>query len=83
MDSLAKSQPIPQEPYRLMGYFPILTVFGAGILLGLNWKKLGKPEWQTRTIVVSIIFPLIMIALTLGWAVLLLPLTLTRFSGQD
>jgi hypothetical protein len=56
-----------------MSYFFFLTVIGAGILLGLNWKKLGKPEWQGRTILISIFLPLIMIALAIGWIILLIP----------
>jgi hypothetical protein len=67
------SQPTPAEPYRLMSYFFFLTVIGAGILLGLNWKKLGKPEWQGRTILMSIFLPIIMIALAIGWIILLIP----------
>ncbi len=67
------SQPMPAEPYRLMAYFFFLTMIGAGILLGLNWKKLGKPEWQGRTILISIFLPVIIIALAIGWIVLLIP----------
>lgn len=67
------AQPTPGEPYRLMSYFIFLTVIGAGILLGLNWKKLGKPEWQSRTILLSIFLPAVMIALAIGWIILLIP----------
>jgi hypothetical protein len=63
----------PGEPYRLMSYFVFLTVIGAGILLGLNWKRLGKPEWQGRTILLSIFLPVGMLALALGWVFLLIP----------
>ncbi|HXQ35997.1 MAG TPA: hypothetical protein VN843_18420, partial [Anaerolineales bacterium] len=65
--------PTPGEPYRLMSYFVFLTVIGAGILLGLNWKKLGKPEWQGKTIFISIFLPVIMIVLAIGWVMLLMP----------
>ena len=67
------SQLSPWEPYRLMSYFLFLTVFGAGILLALNWKRLGKPEWQGKTMLLSIFLPAIMIALAIGWTILLVP----------
>ncbi len=73
MIATKSSQPIPGEPYRLMSYFVFLTVIGAGILLGLNWKKLGKPEWQGKTILISIFLPVIMIILAIGWIILLIP----------
>lgn len=73
MIAAKSSQPAPGEPYRLMSYFIFLTVIGAGILLGLNWKKLGKPEWQSRTILLSIFLPITMVALAIGWIVLLIP----------
>jgi|SRR5215216_3245939 len=63
----------PGEPYRLMSYFVFLTVIGAGILLALNWKKLGKPEWQGKTLLISIFLPILMAALAIGWVLLLVP----------
>jgi|GEM_PF-3058111 hypothetical protein len=56
MIAAKSSQPTPGEPDRLMSYFFFLTVIGAAILLGLNWKKLGKPEWQGKTILISIFY---------------------------
>lgn len=73
MDIPKYSQRTPGEPYRLMSYFVFLTVIGAGILLGFNWKRLGKPEWQGKTILISILLPVLMIALAIGWIILLLP----------
>lgn len=73
MNQQTSPQPSPWEPYRLMSYFVFLTVFGAGILLALNWKRLGKPEWQGKTALLSILLPLVMIALAIGWVVLLAP----------
>lgn len=73
MDIPRYSQRTPGEPYRLMSYFVFLTVIGAGILLGFNWKKLGKAEWQGKTILISIFLPVLMIALAMGWIILLLP----------
>ena len=67
------SQAKPGEPYRLMSYFVFLTVIGAGILLALNWKKLGKPEWQGKTLLISIFLPILMAVLAIGWVFLLIP----------
>ncbi|CAG0952698.1 hypothetical protein ANAEL_00156 [Anaerolineales bacterium] len=52
----------PWEPYRLLSYFMFITIFGSGILLGINWKRLGKPEWMWKTILLSIFLPAAMIA---------------------
>lgn len=65
--SLKPAPSEPQEPYRLFAYCFIITTIGAGILLGLNWKRLGKPEWVLRTISISIAIPIIVIISTLGW----------------
>lgn len=67
------SQLSPWEPYRLMSYFVFLSVFGAGALLALNWKRLGKPEWQGKTILLSVFLPAIMIAIAIGWVALSVP----------
>jgi hypothetical protein len=73
MDRSLKTQPVPWEPFRIMSSFVFLTIFGAGIWLGLNWKRLEKPEWQTRTILLSIFLPLIMIGIAIGWIVVSIP----------
>ncbi len=73
IDQKENTLPAPWEPYRLMSYMFFITVIGAGILLGLNWKRLGKPEWQWTTILISILLPLIMIALAIGWIIVILP----------
>lgn len=73
MEKTSNLKPAPWEPYRLMSSFVYLTIFGAGIWLGLNWKRLEKPEWQMRTILLSIFLPLLMIALAVGWIVISIP----------
>jgi len=73
MDEQRKSRPAPWEPYRIMSSFVFLTIFGAGIWLALNWKRLEKPEWQVRTILLSIFLPLIMIAIAIGWIMISIP----------
>lgn len=73
MNASDPSPQIPGEPYRLMSTFVFLSVIGAGILLGLNWKKLLKPEWQWKTILISIFLPVLLIAFAIGWIILLRP----------
>lgn len=73
MDKHLNTHPAPWEPYRIMSSFVFLTVFGAGIWLGLNWKRLEKPEWQLRTILLSIFFPLLMTGFAIGWVTISLP----------
>jgi hypothetical protein len=73
MDKQPKIQSDPWEPYRVMSSFVFLTIFGAGIWLGLNWKRLGKPEWQARTILLSIFLPILMIGFGIGWIVMSIP----------
>lgn len=73
MDKSPNVKPSPWEPYRIMSSFVFLTVFGAGIWLGLNWKRLEKPEWQLRTILLSIFLPLLMIGFAIGWIVISIP----------
>jgi hypothetical protein len=73
MDKQLTTRPTPWEPYRLMSSFVFLTIFGAGIWLGMNWKRLEKPEWQLRTILLSVFFPLLMIGLAIGWVFISLP----------
>ncbi len=61
MNDQKYSQPSPWEPYRLFSFFMFITWFGAGILLGLNWKRLGKPEWVLKTVLLSILIPAVTI----------------------
>lgn len=73
MEKQPKTGPAPWEPYRVMSSFIFLTIFGAGIWLGLNWKRLEKPEWQMRTILISIFLPILMIAFAVGWIIISIP----------
>lgn len=57
----------PWNPYQILGFVVIASSIFVGIILGLNWKRLKKPEWQVTTILLSIIVPLLAIALALGW----------------
>jgi hypothetical protein len=57
----------PWNPYQIFGFVVIATTILVGIALGLNWKRLKKPEWQVITILLSIIVPGLAITLALGW----------------
>jgi hypothetical protein len=57
----------PWNPYQILGFVVIASSIFVGIALGLNWKRLKKPEWQVITILLSIIVPGLAIALALGW----------------
>jgi hypothetical protein len=56
----------PWNPLTLWAVSYWITVFASGVLLGLNWKRLGKPEWTTRTIIAAIIVPLLGLGYILG-----------------
>lgn len=73
MDKQPTTRPAPWEPYRAMSSFIYLTIFGAGIWLALNWKRLEKSEWQVRTVLLSIFLPLLTIAIAIGWVTISIP----------
>jgi hypothetical protein len=56
-DSVALPSPPAKPPWHPK-LFPGMAVLGsiaaAGILAGINWKRLGKPEWVWPTIVLSL-----------------------------
>ncbi len=57
----------PWNPYQIFGLVFVATSVIVGIILGINWKRLRKPEWQTKTILLSIIVPALTITLALVW----------------
>ena len=57
----------PWNPYQILGFVVIASSIFVGIALGLNWKRLKKPEWQVITILLSIIVPGLAITPALGW----------------
>jgi len=67
MNTQKSSHPSPWNPYQLFSSFMFITWFGAGILLSLNWKRLGKPEWVLKTMLLSIFIPAGAIAVVIGW----------------
>lgn len=67
MNAQKSSQLSPWNPYQLFSLFMFITWFGAGILLGLNWKRLGKPDWVLKTVLLSIFLPTGTIAIVVGW----------------
>src|SRR5436309_1831976 len=40
--------------------------------MGLNWKRLGKPEWSRNTIILSIVLPVVSLVVAFGGLFLLL-----------
>src|SRR5690349_11050244 len=67
----ASTKSAPWEPNRLSSYCFFITTLGAGILLALNWKRLGKPEWVLKTILISIAVNIFVLAVVFGWVFLL------------
>jgi hypothetical protein len=59
----------PWNPYRIFGMIVVLSSIVVGVLLGLNWKRLGKPQWSLKSILLSLLVNLGTIALALGWLV--------------
>ena len=57
----------PWNPYQIFGFVFIATSILVGIVLGINWKRLRKPEWQMTTILLSVFVPVLTISLTLVW----------------
>ncbi len=65
----ALPRPVPWNPYRIVGFVFIVSAFVVGIVLGLNWKRLGKPEWQMETILLSILVPGAALVLAMFWVI--------------
>jgi hypothetical protein len=57
----------PWDPDRVSGLVVVITVIGVGIWLGLNWKRLGRPEWVQKTILLSVLVPVAGMVLTAAW----------------
>jgi len=57
----------PWNPNSIFGLFFGITTIGVGILLGLNWAPLGKPEWRLKTILLSLLVNVGTILLAVGW----------------
>lgn len=68
-------QLIPWNPYQMFGFVVIATTVVVGIILGINWKRLRKPEWQVITILLSILVP--------GLAILCAFLWISLFIGDQ
>lgn len=67
LPSTDNTGPAPWNPGQLTSYTFFLTTIGAGIAFGLNWRRLGKPEWMWMTILTAILVPLaIIVALVIG-----------------
>lgn len=62
----------PRDPSRLISLSYFLTTIGAGFLLANNWKRLGKPEWAQRTLMLSIAAGVTALIVEIGTIVLVL-----------
>lgn len=65
--------PAPWNPHRIVGYIILVSAIVVGIVLAFNWRRLGKPEWQARTIVLSLLIPGLAVALALAWVFYFVP----------
>jgi hypothetical protein len=61
----------PWNPNSIFGLFFVLTTILVAILLGLNWKPLGKPEWVKKTILLSLLINVGSLALAAAWVLIL------------
>jgi hypothetical protein len=56
----------PWNPLTVSSYMFFATTFGAGIGLGINWRRLGKPEWMWWTILGAFAIPFSTIGILLA-----------------
>jgi hypothetical protein len=68
-----EKRPTPWNPYRVFGMIIIISSVIVGIVLGLNWKGLGKPEWRFKTILLSLFLTVGTLAMGLGWMIFFIP----------
>jgi hypothetical protein len=59
----------PWDPYRAMGYSFFVSWIISGVVLGLNWRRLGKPNWLFPTAIISFIIQATAVALMILWIV--------------
>jgi hypothetical protein len=59
----------PWDPYRAMGYSFFISWAIAGIILGFNWRRLGKPNWFIPTVLVSIIIQGVAFSIMILWII--------------
>jgi hypothetical protein len=59
----------PWDPYRAMGYSFLISWAIAGIILGINWRRLGKPNWFIPTILISIIIQGLALSIAILWII--------------
>ena len=57
----------PWNPNSIYGFIFVFSSIGVGILLGLNWKPLGKPEWRLKSIMLSLLVNVGTLLLAIGW----------------
>jgi hypothetical protein len=57
----------PWDPYPIAALTFLISSIVVCILLALNWRRLGKPKWVLRTILLSVAIVLLVIGVALGW----------------
>ena len=45
----------------------IVSTIVVGIILSLNWRRLGKPTWVYRTMILSLAIGFLAIVMAIGW----------------
>lgn len=55
----------PWNPMTVSGFMFLISTIGVGIGLGINWRRLGKPEWMLWTILLAIALPIVMILIAI------------------
>ena len=64
-------RPSPWDPYRVFAFMFIVSTIVVGIILSLNWRRLGKPTWVYRSMILSLAIGFLAIVMAIGWIALL------------
>jgi hypothetical protein len=59
----------PFDPYKAMGYSFYISWIFSGIILGINWRRLGKPNWFIPTAIISFIIQALAITIAIIWII--------------
>lgn len=57
----------PRDPDQIFGMVFAISTVGAGIMMGLNWKRLGRPKWVLKTVLLSFAIPAVSISIAFAW----------------
>jgi hypothetical protein len=59
--------PPPWDPYRAISYGFLISWVLSGIILGFNWRRLGKPRWFFPTVIIFLLIQGSALAIMLLW----------------